>query len=169
MYDFIAEHGTANENEISDRLNSLIDGGDFCAYCQYTTGITCEQYDGKIDNIAHLLEIRLFNLASEIRAVRSVIGDPFIWRKIDDEKFKEKLSGTEEDFCERTYSEIQYLDIDATKSNGRNYRFIGGGGYTLPIENAEKLEIMHYGIYDENGLFMLSDFRIVRILAKGEN
>lgn len=167
MYDFIAEHGTAAENEISECLNSLTDGGDCCAYCQYTTGIFCDKYGGKINDTEHLLEIRLFDLTSEIRAVRSVIGKPFIWRKIDDDKFKESLKGTGESFEERTYSEKQYLDIDLTKSSGKNYRFIGGGSYTLPIENAEKIEITHYGVYDENGLFTLADFRIVRILAKG--
>lgn len=168
MYDFISEYGVSDENEISNRLNSMLDSEDFCAYYQYTTRIACENYNGKIDDIAHLLEIRLFNSTCEIRAARSVIGKPFIWRKINDDKFKENLSGTEENFDERTYSETQYLDIDSTKSNGKNYFFTGGGYYTLPVENAEKIEIMHYGVYDENGLFVLSDFRIVRILAKGE-
>lgn len=167
MYDFIAEHGTAAENEISERLSSLIDGGDYFAYCQYTTEISCDKYDGKINDTEHLLEIRLFDLTSEIRAVRSSIGKPFIWRKIDDDKFKEALTASGKSFEDMTYSEKQYLDI--AKSSGKNYRFIGGGSYTLPIENAEKIEITHYGFYDdENGLFTLADFRIVRILAKGE-
>ena len=100
--------------------------------------------------------------------MRSGIGKPFIWRAISDEKFKERLSSADESFEERTYSEKQYLDIDTTKSSGKNYRFIGGGSYTLYVENAERIELLHYGDYDENGIFTLLDFRIVRILAKGE-
>lgn len=168
MYDFIVRNGNANENDILEILNSLLDGRGVRAYCQYTTGIACEEYNGKIEDIAHLLEVRLFNLTSEIRAVRTGIGKSFIWREIDDEKFREALNLTGESFDERTYIEKQYLDIDTTKSSGKNYCFIGGGNYTLPIENAEKIELLHYGNYDENGLFMLLDFRIVRILAKGE-
>lgn len=168
MYDFISDHGTAEENELTDILNRLANENEFCAYYQYTTKIICEHYSGKIDDTSHLLEIRLFSGNTEIRAVRTVMGKPFIWRKIDDDKFKEALTNTGESFDERTYSEIQYLDIDSTKSNGKNYCFTGGGSYTLPIENAERIEVKHYGVYDENGLFMLVDFRIVRILAKGE-
>lgn len=168
MYDFISEHGTIPENELSDHLYSKTGGGNFTAYCQYTTGIICEPYNGTIDNTAHLLEIRLFDLTKEIRAVRTGIGKDFIWRIIDDEKFKAELLSGEESFDERTYTEVQFLDIDSTKTNGKNYCFIGGGSYTLPIENAEKIEIRSYGVYDENGIFGLVDFRIVRILAKGE-
>lgn len=168
MYDFIAEKGTASESDIPELFRSLLNGRDFFVYCQYTTGIACKKYDGAIDDIAHLLEARLFNDSSEIRAVRSGIGKPFIWREIDDGKFKEKLDSSNENFGDRTYSEKQYLDIDATKSNGKSYRFIGGGSYTLPVENAERIELLHYGDYDENGIFTLRDFRIVRILKKGE-
>lgn len=168
MYDFIAGYGTVNESDIPELFNSRLNGREVYAYCQYTTGISCTTYDGVIDDIAHLLEVRLFDLTSEIRAVRYGVGKPFIWREIDDEKFKERLSSADESFEERTYSEKQYLDIDTTKSSGKNYRFIGGGSYTLPIENAEKIELMHYGNYDENGIFTLLDFRIVRILAEGE-
>lgn len=168
MYDFIVRNGNANENDILEILNSLLAGREVCAYYQYTTGISCEEYKGEIEDIAHLLEVRLFNPKSEIRAVRTGVGKSFIWREIDDKKFKETLNLAGESFEERTYREMQYLDIDTTKSSGKDYCFIGGGNYTLPIENAEKIELLHYGNYDENGLFMLLDFRIVRILAKGE-
>jgi len=36
------------------------------------------------------------------------------------------------------------------------------------VENAEKLEIRNYCVYDDNGILKIVDFRIVRILAKGE-
>lgn len=169
MHDFISEHGKVFEAELAELLVSKAGSGEFFAYCQYTTAITCEKFNGAIDNAAALLEIRLFNAVCEIRAVRSVIGKPFIWRIIDDEKFKAALAEKGmETFDERIYTEKQYLDIDSTKTNGRNYQAIGGGKYTLPIENAEKIEIRNYGVYDDNGIFGLVDFRIVRILAKGE-
>lgn len=165
MYDFICGHGTIDENELTALLNSMAES-DHIAYRQYAKGIFCEPYNGKIDDIVHLLEIRLFNLTGEIRAVRSAIGKPFIWRKIDDEKFKGNLK--DESFDERTVTEKQYLDIDSVRSSGKEYRFIGGGSYTLPIENAERIEVRSYGVYDVNGIFNPVDFRIVRILAKGE-
>ncbi len=168
MYDFIAGYGTADESDIPELFRSLLNGREVFAYCQYTTGIVCEEYDGAIDDIAHLLEVRLFDPSSEIKAVRSGIGKPFVWREINDGKFEEKLKSSDEKFEDRTYSEKQYLDIDATRSSGKNYRFIGGGSYTLPVENAERIELLHYGDYDENGIFTLLDFRIVRILTKGE-
>jgi len=162
MCDFITGRGTEDENGLAARIGSLAGGGEFYAYRQYTTRIICERYNGEINDAAHLLEIRLFNDKCEIRAVRSALGKAFSWRVIDDSKL------TDEELKDITYSEIQYLDIDSTKSRGTNYCFTGGGSYTLPIENAERIELRHYGFYDENGLFTLSDFRIVRILAKGE-
>lgn len=166
MYDFISEHGTVSEAELSELLNSKAGGGELFAYCQYTTAITCERYGGTVGDVSHLLELRLFDSERELRAVRSVIGKPFIWRIIDDGKFRAELNG--ETFEERTFTEQHYLDIDSTGTDGRRYFSIGGGEYTLPIENAEKLEIRNYGVYDENGIFGLVDFRIIRILAKGE-
>ena len=165
MYDFICEHGTVDEKELQNLLN-LMSENDHIAYRQYATGIFCEPYNGEIFDAANLLEIRLFNSSGEIRAVRSVIGKPFVWRKIDDEKFKGALQG--ESFDERTVTETHYLDIDSTKTSGTEYHFIGGGSYTLPIENAEKIKIRGYSIYDNNGIFKIVDFRIVRIMAKGE-
>lgn len=165
MYDFICEYGTVDENELTALLNSMADS-DHIAYRQYAAGIFCEPYNGEIDDVAHLLEIRLFNLTGEIRAVRSLIGKPFIWRKIDDEKFRGDLK--DDSFDERTVTEKHYLDIDSVRSSGKEYRFIGGGSYTLPIENAERIEVRSYCVYDDNGIFNPVDFRIVRILAKGE-
>ena len=165
MYDFICEHGRTDESGLEALLNSKA-AGDMISYRQYTTGIICEPYNGNTGDVSHLLEIRLFNRDMELRASRPEIGMPFIWRIIDDNKFKDTLNG--ETFEERTYTEQQYLDIDSTKTNGRTYTATGGGSYILPIDNAEKLEIRSYCIYDDNGILKIVDFRIVRILAKGE-
>ena len=146
MYDFICENGRVEESGLDAFLNSKAQSG-MISYRQYTTGIFCDGFSGTVDDAAHLLEIRLFNENAEIRASRPEIGMPFTWRIIDEQ---------------------QYLDIDSTKSFGRNYTATGGGHYTLPVENAEKLEIRNYCVYDDNGILKIVDLRIVRILAKGE-
>lgn len=158
MYDFICENGRVEDSGLDAFLNSKAQSG-MISYRQYTTGIFCDEFSGTVDDAVHLLEIRLFNENAEIRASRPEIGIPFTWRIIDDSKFREALSG-DETFEDRTYTEQQYLDIDSTKSSG--------GHYTLPVENAEKLEIRNYCVYDDNGILKIVDFRIVRILAKGE-
>ena len=157
MYDFICENGRVGESGLEALLNSKAQSG----------GIFCDGFSGTVDDAARLLEIRLFNKNAEIRAFRPELGMLFTWRIIDDSRFREALSG-DETFEDRTYTEQQYLDIDSTKSYGRNYIATGGGHYTLPVENAEKLEIRNYCIYDDNGILKIVDFRIVRILAKGE-
>ena len=163
MYDFICENGRVEESGLDAFLNSKAQSG-MISYRQYTTRIFCDEFSGTVDDAVHLLEIRLFNENAEIRASRPEIGMPFTWRI---SRFREALSG-DETFEDRTYTEQQYLDIDSTKSFGRNYTATGGGRYTLPVENAEKLEIRNYCIYDDNGILKIVDFRIVRILAKGE-
>ena len=166
MYDFICENGRVGESGLEALLNSKAQSG-MISYRQYTTGIFCDEFSGTVDDAVHLLEIRLFNEEAGIKAFSMPIGIPFTWRIIDDSRFREALSG-DETFEDRTYTEQQYLDIDSTKSFGRNYTATGGGHYTLPVENAEKLEIRNYCVYDDNGILKIVDLRIVRILAKGE-
>ena len=158
MYDFICENGRVEDSGLEALLNSKAQSG-MISYRQYTTRIFCDEFSGTVDDAVHLLEIRLFNENAEIRASRPEIGMPFTWRIIDDSRFREALSGDE------TFED---LDIDSTKSFGRNYTATGGGHYTLPVENAEKLEIRNYCVYDDNGILKIVDLRIVRILAKGE-
>lgn len=50
---------------------------------------------------------------------------------------------------------------------GACYVTTGGGSYTLPIENAEKIKIRNYLEYDENGIVVISDFRIMGFSQKG--
>ena len=90
--------------------------------------------------------------------MRPPIADVFGWRLIDDTKL------SPDDYI----TEDQYLDINEKLSRGTSYTAVGGGRYTLPIENAEKLRIHNYISYDEQGIAQITDFRAVKYLGKGE-
>jgi hypothetical protein len=134
----------------------------------YTDRYECDKkFD--ISDLEHLLELRAFNTDSELKIARSSMCQPFYWRLIDDENFKERLKCGNDPFENcfemRILDEEQYLDIDTTKNknNSFNYTATGGGNYSLPINNAEKLKIRNYVDYDEQGIAFISDFRIVEI------
>lgn len=150
------DKGKCSENEINSLLEKY-SSDDSKLFCVYTTKFCCTEYRA-IDDIAHTLEIRLFNESGEFKAVRANIGREFVWRYITDE-------GIPKDCI---YDEYQYLDVDATKTNGTDYVSIGGGHYEMPEEGLVKVHIRHYGEYDDDGMFGLKDFRIVRFLKRGE-
>lgn len=113
----------------------------------------------EIADTSHLLEVRVFTEEKELRIMRPTIADTFTYRLIDD---------TAGDYDH--IDEDQYLDIDDDKkSSGMSYIATGGGAYTLPIENAEKVRIRNYISYDEQGIAQITDFRIVKYLRKGES
>ena len=111
----------------------------------------------EIEDISHLLEVRVFTEKKELRIMRPTIADAFTYRLIDD---------TAGDYD--NIDENQFLDIDTEKSSGMSYVATGGGAYSLPIENAEKVQIRNYISYDEQGIAQITDFRIVKYLRKGE-
>ena len=111
-----------------------------------------------IEDISHLLEVRIFTEEKELRIMRPTIADTFTYRLIDD---------TAGDYDH--IDEDQYLDIDTDNSSGTSYTATGGGAYTLPVENAEKVRIRNYISYDEQGIAQITDFRIVKYLRKGES
>ncbi len=171
MNEYIADKGTVSEEDIPALLGRFAREGSKL-FCVYTTRFGCDRYDGSIDDIAHALEIRLFDEEYELKAVRAQIGRPFKWRLIDDEIFRQKLADETDvysgSFEKLTYPEKQYLDIDTKKTepDSRLYTAIGGGTYTLPESGLECAEIRHYGSYDEDGLFVLGDMRIVRFYRR---
>lgn len=152
MSNFIKEKDKISEGELNALLeryktdNSLL-------FCVYTTKFCCTRYS-PVEDIAHALEIRLFDEKSELKAVRANISRGFVWRYITDE-------GVPNDCI---YDEVQYLDIAKIM-----YTAIGGGNYEMPEADFERVVIRHYGGYDEkSGMFSLKDFRIVKLLRKGE-
>ena len=62
--------------------------------------------------------------------------------------------------------EKHYLDIDEKKSDGFEYTATGGGKYSLPVENAEKILIRNYISYDSQGIAQITDYRLVEYLCR---
>ena len=108
----------------------------------------------------HLLEARVFNDKSEIKIMRGTIADNFYFRLIDDSKPD----------SEQYIDEVHYLDIDLDNKNtsGNNYVTTGGGYYSLPVADAERIKIRNYISFDEQNIAQISDFRVVKFLRKGE-
>ena len=166
MKEFIKDFGIIEEKILLNEIQKY--NGTF--YALYTNKLVCSKELKETDN---LLELRIFDENYEVKYRREFVGEEFKFRIIDDDEFKQKLVNETDEFTSkfenRIFDEKHYLDIDTTKSYGNNYVTTGGGEYTLPIENAEKILIRNYLDYDENGIAYISDFRIMKILAKGEN
>ena len=167
MKEFISEHGNIAESDLMTTAKAYLCNG--CTiYAVHTNYFYCGS-ELNID-IKHLIELRIFAADMEFKAFRFNIGKDFTWRYIDDGVFKQVLSNETDDFlCKfsnRTYDEEHYLDIDSKKSIDC-YITTGGGRYELPIKNAEKIKIRNYLEYDENGIVMISDFRIIGFTQKG--
>lgn len=150
---YIAEYGTVNE-DINQFINSQIQGGSMIA--MYTEKFECS-VQKSISDVEHLLEIRIFTDEKELKIMRPTIEDDFSYRIIDDTLEKYEY-----------IDEKHYLDIDTKKSTGTDYTATGGGKYTLPVENAEKVLIRNYISYDEQGLAQITDFRVVKYLKRGD-
>ncbi|MDE6785404.1 MAG: hypothetical protein K2J26_08570 [Ruminococcus sp.] len=151
---YIAEYGTVTE-DINLFIDKKIQGGSMIA--MYTEKFECSVQQS-ISDVEHLLEIRIFTDKKELKIMRPTMEDDFSYRLIDDTLDKYEY-----------IDEKHYLDIDIKKSNGKEYIATGGGKYTLPIENAEKILVRNYISYDEHGLAQITDFRIVKYLKEGDS
>lgn len=110
--------------------------------------------------IERILEIRAYSKETEFHAVRDSIAEEctLSWRVVKD--------------CDYDFylDDVQYLDIDSSRSDAAHCQYFatGGGEYTLPIANAERVRIRNYFRYDEDGLAQAVDFRIVGLLKEGD-
>lgn len=168
MKDYISEYGIASEAEVLALAEKYC--SEKCTvYAVHTDHFYCGS-ELSID-VKHLIELRIFTSDTELKISRLNIGEDFRWRYIDDLAFKQTLQSETDEFlrkfANRTYDEEHYLDIDSIKSKGLCYVTTGGGSYTLPIENAEKIKIRNYLEYDENGIVAIPDFRIIGFIQKG--
>ncbi len=150
---YIDEYGTVDDINtlVSDKFSSGT------MILTYSDKFICDTLDA-ISDTEHLLEARIFSETAELKIMRPTIADSFSYRFIDDN------STTEKDYIE----EIHYLDIDKENSSGNIYTATGGGKYTLPIENAERIVIRNYVSYDNQGIAQITDFRVVKFLKRGE-
>ena len=120
-------------------------------------------------NVEKLLELRVFNSVTEFRALRATIGEEgFACRFADDSNLPS--GGEAPDFVENYFDEVHFLDIDLKRSYPEDgeYRTTGGGPYTLPVCNAERVMIRNYIEYDDEGIALVKDFRIVGVIRAGE-
>lgn len=169
MREYILECGTVSVENAEELMNKYL-VTDFTVYAIYSDHFYC----GKelATGVSNLMELRIFNEDSEFKMIRYDLGNNFHWRFISDKYFKEKLCEESDKFLKsfenRTFDEVQYIDIDQKKSSGTDYVTTGGGTFSLPVENAEKIHIRSYLDYDAHGILAINDFRIVRILREAE-
>lgn len=115
-----------------------------------------------------LLDVRVFNSKGEVRISRGDIGRGFQGRSRDDEKDKPDA----QDY----FDEVQYLDIDDTKSESLFARegkvqATGGGQYHLPLSGFKnaKIRIRNYlGYYEETGQAYVKDWRLKDLFQEGD-
>ena len=152
-----------DENKLCEILSELAEGRTLVAYftdrADCVTGIDAEE-------VKKLLELRAFNETNEFYACRSLIGEKFTCRYIEDEEIPKD---------DATHMlETHYLDIDTTFTEAGKpvgdlfaYKTMTGGVYHLPIENANRLLLCNY-ISNKNpeGLAQVYDYRFVRFLTK---
>ncbi|MBR2283908.1 MAG: hypothetical protein IJ874_05750 [Ruminococcus sp.] len=170
--EYITEHGRVTAADAAEIAQRFYTGG--CSvYAVYTDRFCCGKEP--VDDFSHLLELRIFTEKSELKMSRFDISGEFIWRYIDDDRFRERLDAEKaqdeflSDFGSRTFREIQYLDIDrpATDRDPDGlYHTTGGGTFSLPVRNAERIELLSYLDYDDNGILSVNDMRIVRIIER---
>jgi len=148
--EYIKESGTVTAENINALISERMQGGTMLIMSTEEFSCTVQQ---EIQDIAHLLEVRVFTEQAELKIMRPSIEDDFSYRLIVD---------TPGEF--ESVEESQYLDI--AESHGNVYTATGGGVYTLPVENAEKIIIRNYISYDEQGIGQITDFRIVKFLER---
>ena len=152
-----------DENTLCEILPELAKGRTLVAFftdrADCVTGISVEE-------MKKLLELRAFNETSEFYACRSLIGETFTCRYIDDKKIPTDDAAH--------MLETHYLDIDTTFTEAGKpvgdlfeYKTMTGGVYHLPIENANRLLLCNYISYkNPEGLAQVYDYRFVRFLTK---
>ena len=169
MRDYIYERGRANEADVRSVAEKYFNSGS-SVYAVHTDHLYCGN-ELLIDE-KHLIELRIFDEDSELKISRLNINSEFSWRYISDTEFRKRLESEEDEFLRefenRVYNEAHYLDINENYTHGTNYTTTGGGKYTLPVENAEKVRLRNYLEYDNDGLLNITDFRIIGFSCKGD-
>lgn len=163
-----AERMTLTEDEINARLEKY--NNIFAIWTDRADFTTAP-----VPDTDRLLEVRAFSADGEFHAIRSVIGKNFSCREISgdndstDEYSIRRIDGV--DGYDGSYDEVQYLDIDTTKSGEKEKRTIGGGKYTLPDgvdAKANRIRVRYYYKFDVEGIARKADWRLVGFAKEGE-
>ena len=150
-----------------DEIKKEVTVTDGFLFAMFTDQIVIEKYpflnEAKMETLFRremhkLLDVRIFDLKEEYRYFRGSIGDPFVFRRKNDEE------APEDSFIERE----QLFDIDTRRSERAfndfgEVRAIGGGRYHLPLEHLSRARIIlrEYLAYDEAGHARVYDWRLV--------
>lgn len=143
-----------NEQQLVERLNELKN--------RFVLAIRTDKADFEENIICakNLLEVRAFNENGEFRAYRSVVGEDFTVREIDDEA---------DAYAEGCFDETHYIDIDSAKTETMNDGFTyttGGGRFHLPEAAGKLLKVRYYYTFDSDGLARKCDWRLVGFADK---
>lgn len=153
MHKWVRESGSLKLDELKNKLNAY-------SNVQYIAMFTDRfEADNGIPNVDDtLLELRLFNETFELHVFRSNIDSDFFYRVSDDTGLDDM------DFIVN----YQKLDVNRKEKKGHNLMTTVGGRYTLPINNESYAKVIDYIEYDEDGMVMVTDYRIVRFMAEEE-
>lgn len=112
----------------------------------------------KVTDIDKLLEVRVFDANEEFRAYRSVVGNEFKCRELND-----NIS-----FADGAFDEAHYLDIDTTCNSQAGLKHTTGGGiFHLPDDvTLTMIKVRNYYKFDEDGVARKCDWRLVGFTDK---
>ena len=179
---WIKEKGSVQEAALTSLIKKYC--GDSQKYCCafYTdhfqsTGLS-GQDDERISKLmadtGRLLELRIFDLESELYLFRTTTGHDFTYRIADDSTLKSNLAVQATPFLQKYEShrmeQVQLIDMDSGYKPGaegqfdpygaRQLRTTGGGTYSLSLNgNEDAMIVISYISYDENGSATISDIR----------
>ena len=167
---WIKAYGEANENEIYDIVNAWSACHPGCTSLLFFTDCYRPCPLSQDDDIAHLLEARVFSDDGEIWLHRSALGLPFVWREADDRTLEENISQYSgplpKEPSKYMIAQVQKLDIDLTRDAGietpagcRAVYSTGGRVYLLPDGDENAVRVIAYFDYDENGVGTVKDWR----------
>jgi len=194
-YPWIANenHGTIEEDMLLEKLTETalalpkasytetalaLPKARYIAFYSNNTGIKAGVFRQKqllpeLKDLAHLLELRLFNHDCELKISRMMIGKVFHYRVADESSNEIDVPGKNRNsntaptaLC---YEEKQYLDISTSKppkavQAGDVTKFYSstGGYYELPASrNVKQIIVVNYFKYhEETGNLQFHDFRI---------
>ena len=167
MVSYIKESRMVSEAQAAELIQAQLHNGTL-VYAVCTDRFCCgKAFDPSI--LPHLLELRVFDKNAEMRLRRCSIGRDFQMRMIDDVLFQDRLKDESDEFLgcfeNRVFTEEHYLDRDTASMQalgGTDYITTGGGHYSMPFPDCDRVVLRNYLDYDEEtGVLHVTDFRLV--------